>query len=331
MSKSGIIGRRISEFCSLFKGYGFCPAFYTFIWWCNFYIRSPFRFWLSKWALVHKTEWLNLRLSEKYVEIINKYKDRDLDQHIIHNPTIWVFWGQGEDRMPILVKSCFNQLKKHNSNVQLVTISNMANFVDIPDEVINKVFSGQITWAHFSDVVRMGLLSKNGGLWIDATVWVPDRIPFEKLIDMPLYSANGKVGKSSNDICFWTSLRYNWSGWCMWVNHTNSRLCSFVYEMLTQMAITEKMTLDYVLIDYLIYYAIENFSDVNEMFRKIRQFPTQNRGALASLMSKEYDEKIYNKLCKTDIFFKLSYRSDWKERTPEGKLTFYGKLIANAS
>ncbi len=324
------IARKIfREFFALWKHYGFAPAFYTLVWWLNFYVSTPFRFKMSRWALLRKTAWLNRHIENHYPEIIARYNRPDVGDRISGNVRVWVFWGQGEDAMPPLVKACYTQLKLHNIGVTLITNDNIMEYIDVPPAVLEKVTSGKITWAHFSDFVRMNLLKKHGGMWIDATGWVPDAIPVDKLMEMKTYSPNGKTGCGNRDICFWTSLGLNWSGWCLWANHVNANVYGFVGDMLSAMIQQEKMTLDYVLVDYLIYYAVHHFPGIRAEFEKFSELPGNNRGQLARLMPKVFDEKEYRRLCESDFVFKLSFRTPWPSRTSEGKVTFYGKLIEN--
>jgi len=317
----------VREFVLLRKYYGLAPAFYTIVWWINFYISTPFRFKISKWALLKKKAWLDKYISTKYASIISRYKNTDNQPYKIDIPNIWVFWGQGENSMPDLVKACYQQLKETNDNVHLITNENLSEYINISSVIITKVTSGKIKWAHFSDLIRMSLLAKYGGLWIDATGWVAEKIPFDKLIERYYYSPNGIAGTGKKDICFWTSLGLNWSGWCLWTNHIESAVFSFVRDMLSATIENEKMTLDYVLIDYFIYYAIRNIPGAKEEFEKIRSLPGNNRNQLALIMDKPYNEKTYQELCKTDFVFKLSFRTPWKAKTSSGKTTFYGHLI----
>lgn len=319
----------LREFVAMSRYYGVMPALYTLVWWLNFYIPSPVRFRLSKWALMSKTRWLDRYVERNYSAIIEKYRYNTAEQKTIESPVIWVFWGQGESQMPTLIKACYEKLKENNPNVKLLTNDNLSQYLDLHPRILEKVRTGVITWAHFSDVVRTSLLAKYGGLWLDATLWVPSRIPFETLLLYRVYSANSEMTITNRNICFWTSLKYSWSGWCIWANHTNSTLFGFVSEMLSAMVVNEKMTLDYVLIDYLINYAITHFPEVEQQIEQISKMRCNQKNALASLMNEPYDEQLYRDLCATDNFFKLSFRSPWKSHTIDGKLTFYGKLIYN--
>ena len=195
--------------------YNIAYAIYGYVWWINFFIRTPLAWKLSKWALIRKTRWLNNYLANEYPDIYNVEKYDKRFNNTRSKRVVWVFWGQGEQNMPILVMSCYNQLRKNNKNVVLVTMDNIDQYIHMPKIIIDKVKNGKITWAFFSDIVRVLLLEKYGGLWLDATVWVPGVVPWENLEKFTFYSANNKVANKSNDMCFWTSLDFNWSGWWM--------------------------------------------------------------------------------------------------------------------
>lgn len=79
---------------------------------------------------------------------------------------IFVYWGQGFDSAPELVKACYSQLTKNNSNVISIDNSNVDKYIEIPDYIKH---NSHISMAHRSDVIRICLLARHGGVWIDAT------------------------------------------------------------------------------------------------------------------------------------------------------------------
>lgn len=318
---------RIKEFFALWKNYSFSYACYSILWWFCFYIRPPFCGKISTFAINKKTKWLDRYFKNNYHDIINKYLEKDWQTKEIESTHIWVFWGQGEENMPPLVKACYKQLTHYNNNVILLTNQNIKGYIELPCIVFEKVNSGKISWAHFSDIVRNTLLAKRGGLWIDATVWVAGTIPFDKLSEVEVFSANGKVPVSSRSIRFWTSFDYNWSTWCMWSRNINSILFSFVSEMLISIAEREKVWPDYVIQDYLIYYAYKYLPAVAEMFEQSTSIPCDKRNMLATVMNNKFNENVYAELTKSDFFFKLSFRTKWKKETEDYKQTFYGRIL----
>lgn len=329
MNTIKILKTRTKEFFLLWKNYSFLYAWYSILWWFCFYTRPPFCNRLSTYAIKKKTAWLDKYFKKNYSHILNKYNDYEICGSVITDPKIWMFWGQGENNMPPLVKACYRQLTHNNKNVVLITNDNVRSYIELPEVVFDKVNAGKISWAHFSDIVRNTLLEKHGGLWVDATVWVRGEIPFDKLYKTEIFSANGDAASTSRSIKFWTSFDYNWSTWCMWSRSTNNRLFAFVSEMLISIAEREKQWPDYVIQDYLIYYAYRHLSGIANMLEQRKTIPCNKRNELANIMNNEFKEDKYKELTKEDIVFKLSYRTKWKEYTDNGENTFYGRILKN--
>jgi hypothetical protein len=230
--------------------------------------------------------------------------------------------------MTPLITACYRKLTHFNRKVTLVTNQNVSDFINQPIFVFEKVNDGRISWAHFSDIVRMTLLANYGGLWLDATVWVSGRIPFEKLSKLPLFSASGKVSATNSSVRFWSSFEYNWSSWCLFANAKRYKLFEFVSEMLQAIAINERCWPDYVIQDYLIYYACHHFQQVKNDMKEYQKYECKYRNRLAELMNSSWNENDYLALIKTDFVFKLSFRSKWHKETSQGEQTFYGRILS---
>ena len=57
------------------------------------------------------------------------------------------------------------------------------DYVTFTDEIINKFNSGKIDYTHMSDILRAELLYRYGGMWIDATYLVTQKICEKNFID----------------------------------------------------------------------------------------------------------------------------------------------------
>ena len=124
-----------------------------------------------------------LRLTAQYKikrNLERKYKNYILDfelnyidnlKHDISNK-VWVCWFQGLENAPNLVKKCYESLQKNltDREIILITNENMYDFVQFPNFIIDKWRAGIITNTHMTDLLRLELLIKYGGMWIDATV-----------------------------------------------------------------------------------------------------------------------------------------------------------------
>lgn len=317
----------LKEFFSKWKNWGFLLAYYNLIWWLCFYLRPPFALKVSTWAIKKKTQKLDSYFTRNYSYIINKYKHFENINVSETNSNIWVFWGQGEENMPPLVKACYKQLTYFNRSVVLITTQNYNQYISIPQKTIDRVLNQEISWAYFSDIVRNSLLAQHGGLWIDATVWVSGKIPFDLLKRFQIFSPTGDELLTSKSVRFWSNLQWNWSGWCLWSKNKGHILFSFVRDMLIEISLKEKEIPDYVTIDYLIYLACRKFPQVASDIEQIKTNFCYKRHDLAKMMNQPFDKDQYNDLTSSDFVFKLSYRSPWNSQSSSGKETFYGRIL----
>lgn len=92
---------------------------------------------------------------------------------------IWVCWLQGVENAPQLVQDCVAQMHRWATgyDIRIVTNENMSDYVDIPEFIMHKLQTGTITYTHFSDILRIFLLERHGGIWMDATVMLNGPIP----------------------------------------------------------------------------------------------------------------------------------------------------------
>ena len=85
--------------------------------------------------------------------------------------TIWWCWLQGLAAAPPLVKACHNSLKQLTGySLVVIDNTNWRKYVELPEYIVKKWEKGRIPAALFSDLLRVELLIKYGGTWIDSTV-----------------------------------------------------------------------------------------------------------------------------------------------------------------
>ena len=84
---------------------------------------------------------------------------------------IWLYWHQGFEHAPPIIEKCISSWRSSNSDWKISTLdwSSVRTIIDVTDiETIYR--SRSINLAGVSDLIRLALISKYGGLWIDATV-----------------------------------------------------------------------------------------------------------------------------------------------------------------
>lgn len=90
-----------------------------------------------------------------------------------HRSTLWTYWAQGwdSDGVPAVVAMCHRRLKElAGSDVVALDLDSVAELVQIPADLARL----DLGHAHRSDLLRLELLGRYGGTWIDATCFVTE-------------------------------------------------------------------------------------------------------------------------------------------------------------
>lgn len=96
---------------------------------------------------------------------------------------IFIYWAQGFDVAPPVVKACLAALRANHpeSSVHELSLANIGAYVDMPEDVAAALEGDH---QHFADLLRMLLLEKFGGIWVDATCLVTE--PLRPHVDRAL-------------------------------------------------------------------------------------------------------------------------------------------------
>lgn len=257
-------------------------------------------------------------LKKNYRYIIEKYinKENILIDNISQNSNIWVFWWQGIENAPEVVKMCINNMKKHikNREICILTKDNYQNYVDIPDYIIEKVKKQKITITAFSDILRMQLLYQNGGVWIDSTVLLTDNFD-ESITQYPFYSIKHGL-YSDYHIC-----KGMWSGFFL-ASGKNNTIVEFFRDMYFDYFKNNDYIITYFLIDCIMAVGYEEIDYIRKI---IDEIPQNNENVFYGRENilLEYNSNNLKEF-KQNKIYKLSY----KEIYDEGKnKTIYKYLV----
>lgn len=85
---------------------------------------------------------------------------------------IYILWLQGFNNSPPLVKKCVESWKVYNPDWEIIKIdeTNIKDYINL-EKYIPCIDKKNITSPSLSDIIRIGLLKKYGGLWVDSTVF----------------------------------------------------------------------------------------------------------------------------------------------------------------
>ncbi len=253
---------------------------------------------------------------EKYKILIEKTSDVSKESS---NSNIWIFWWQGYEAAPLLVKKCIDSITRNAENhpVVLITKENWRNYADIPDYIIQKLEKGVITLTHFSDILRMVLISKHGGLWLDATIFVSREIP-EYCFELPYFSIHYETSTSR-------IAQGKWAGFCQ-AGQKDSLIHIFCRDIFFSYWKKYNKLIDYFLIDYTM---LIGYNNIPEFKKLVDSLPLNNQGIkeLDKHFNDEYSKELLDNILSESTFFKLNWKRDYKKET-NGKTTLYGYFLA---
>lgn len=234
-------------------------------------------------------------------------------------PVIWQSWWQGEDGLEGMTKLGTESVKDKAKgfDIRFVCEDNYKQYVSIPDRVLQWVEEGRISRTHFSDYLRMALLSQNGGIWFDCTIFLSKPIN-PNVLNNKFYSTKGDF------------FPYKYISMDMW--STGCMGCAKHFPM-TDMYIKlyeayfskHRVIIDYYLTDYLMRIAYERIPEVREAIDNV---PYNNPGKqdMTHRLNESYDEAAFNELCKDTTVFKCSRKITLYDKTPQGADTIFGYL-----
>lgn len=274
---------------------------------------------LLEYENIEKQKHLKESLTKRYSNLIEKYKNVKSDEKKLED-TIWICWWQGIENAPEIVKKCLESAKKYSNgrNVVVITEKNYKEYVSIPDHIIEKLENKKMSITHFSDVLRVNLLSKYGGLWLDATCLITDDI--SNCLKNNFFTI--KLPHNEKEKCISDG---KWCVFCMYCN-SNNILFKFLKEFFDLYWKENDEIEDYFIMDYAIEIAYENIEEIRNMIDSVKE-SNQNIHTLKELLNTEYNEEEYKKLLKTNNIHKLAHERKYIRETKDGKETFFGHIM----
>lgn len=139
------------------------------------------------WSIGHTDTAKYWEAKRAYKNVLKHIKWADADYSEYNIPiadidsdnTIWIYWKQGIENAPQIVKKCIASVSKYNKDYRVIIVDskNIHSYVKFPKRIEELHNKGMFSEAHFSDLLRLQLLILYGGIWIDATVLVTADMP----------------------------------------------------------------------------------------------------------------------------------------------------------
>lgn len=270
---------------------------------------------------------------EEYVDnfmnpIVEKYRtceNKPIPRVVGEKVPVWCCWWQGVEEMPEIVRMCNERLRQllpeEIVELRMITADNYKNYVDLPEYIIEKFEAGKMSITALSDVLRVALLAKYGGFWIDSTVFISDYFPLEFITEDYYAQRMYDPVKWRHEAC-----KGRWCGFLMGGKAENV-LFLLLRDAFFEWWRIHDSVIDYVILDY---FLLAGYKNVPAITTQIDQLPNNNLGVfdMYKLLHKPYTPELYSELTKDTNLHKLTYKIDLVKETPEGEPTLYAYLLS---
>ncbi len=268
----------------------------------------------------------------KYLGVLKDLKENTVKRDE-NSKIVWQCWLQGEENMPELVKACTDSVKKYNSKYVLITNENVEQYIPVPDYIKEKFLSGIIPAAQYSDIIRLMLLKKYGGVWLDSTIYETDKLPKEAY-ESEFFTLRNHAGLCFDKIKTFKDLEImsNYfnrpimlpSSWFISSSPENIIINGWL-KLLLEYWKNENSLTDYFIMDYFFVLLLLSNDICRKIFESIPTILTTSAEVLQSAMPEEYDEELFERIKTYSPIHKLTLKY-----TPDSSIQnrFYHKIVA---
>ena len=192
----------------------------------------------------------------------------------------------------------------------------MSQYVEFPEFIVEKWKNGQITHTHMTDLLRLELLIKYGGMWVDATVLCTmDSCNIPKyFFDSNLFLYQSlKPGRDGNATYV--------SSWLISAK-TNNKILMATRHLCYEYWKNNSRLIDYFLLHNFMTMALEYYE---EDWKNIVPRDNSTPHILLLRFFEKYDEEMYCSIIQQSPFHKLSYKFSEEQLKKEN--TYYKNVI----
>lgn len=263
----------------------------------------------ARFAKKHLKEYVDCALKFPFVKQTWEEQTRE-DENII-----WQYWHEGEEKAPELIKKCLKSVRKFEGDKKIIVLSfeTIKNYVDLPQRYYDLVNSKKMPLAHFSDILRLYLLNQYGGLWIDSTIYLTDKIPFN-IIDCNFFVPQKDETEDEQENAM--------SCFLIRAKKGSANLMALKFALERYWADND-FVLNYFMFEH-ISTMLSKFSPCKEEWEKMPALDAKITGELQKIMFEEFNLKSFNDLKEKTGIHKLSY----KNIKETDKKTFYDRIIS---
>ena len=214
---------------------------------------------------------------------------------------IFTIWLQGERNAPAIVKACLRSLRRNCvQEVVVLDESNLFEWIELPDYVVEKWRSGAMRPAHFADICRVELLYRYGGVWLDSTAFVTAPVP-QWIMDEDFFIYMGGERLHGS---------YAFVQNCFFRARRGSHILRVWREAILEYWRQETGAIDYFVHQLLFKMSVENNAVAAELFARMpRRVQDPTHELWFGHRDEPFDEQLFRTLTADSFFQKTEYKS----------------------
>lgn len=285
-------------------------------------LKEKLFFYFLNFFIKNKNVTTNVIQCHNYKKLKRKFKNV-IDEKIqiqdkCKSNKVWFCWLQGYDNAPDLIKACYNSLKKNMPNNEIILLSeeNISNYVELPEYINEKYKKGKISRPHYSDLLRISLLCKHGGMWIDSTVLCTSTEVGKYISEQPffVYKQIDLIKKDIQPI-----IASNW----LISSEANNEICILTQKLLFEYWKKYDFAVDYFIFHFFFSMAAERYSDI---WRNVPTFSNINPHIMQFELNDKYSEQRWNQIKNISGFHKLNHHFKYSDEN-----TVYSNILKEYS
>lgn len=237
---------------------------------------------------------------------------KDSENIDVESLPVFMFWDQGYNEAPEIVKMTINKAREEfGDRLILLTQSNINDYIDIP-EYVKKIRNTKR--AFFSDWLRVNLLAKHGGIWLDSTVLVTHGL--SKIITS-VNSFDGILIQT-----FGTD-KFQMSNWFLVAYQKNN----YIFQVIKKLLDLYHSQYDFYEEYFMFHSFMKALAQIDRKFNSIwllnNHLDSKNGLALEKHIYDDYTVVDFNSILKKSSIHKLSYHAYDKNRLNEKSVYNY--------
>lgn len=270
------------------------------------------------------------RICEKRHRVTKEFLEKEFYEFLINyefnicnkknSKIIWTLWMQGYENAPELVKCTIDSIRKfaelNDFQFILLEKDTIEKYIEFPKLIKKKMDLGIIDYTKISDILRVSLLAKYGGTWVDATIYIKEDFDSSLLLQDYYTIKTGEIEEYSPNIS-----QNRWKGFFL---SGNSSLFGFTRDFFFEYYSRYDIAVDYLLIDYIFDLAYKYDEKIRNQMLKLEK-SNPNLFWLEKNLGDEFNQGLWDGITRNTKVFKTTYKLS--EEIKLNKSNFYSKLI----